>query len=283
MNNAEQLYYLRPVQWVKVVKSIGTLAIMAFQGKVQWLQRHTISKVIYSDRHCWPALETGAELSWSCFSIDVYCYCWKCSQAHVLLTTKSLRRIYIPFPHSSVSPLLFNDRVPKRSLGTWSPPHFPSNSQLPGRLTISSTSFPISPLNSLHLWPCLTVEALPLSTTPFHLNLSFLLAFSDNSLFWFSCLSAFSPHANFFSLCLSIKCWLTFWFSPWLLSAKLLQLCATLCDPVNWSPPGSSVHEILQARILECVAMPSFRGSSQPRGQTLVSYVPCIGSQVLYH
>ena len=50
MNNAEQLYYLRPVQWVKVVKSIGTLAIMVFQGKVQWLQRHTISKVICSDR-----------------------------------------------------------------------------------------------------------------------------------------------------------------------------------------------------------------------------------------
>lgn len=62
MNNAEQLYYLRPVQWVKVVKSIGTLAIMAFQGKVQWLRRHTISKVICSDRHCWPALETETEL-----------------------------------------------------------------------------------------------------------------------------------------------------------------------------------------------------------------------------
>ena len=182
MNNAEQLYYLRPVQWVKVVKSIGTLAIMAFQGKVQWLWRHTISKVICSDRHCWPELETGTELSWSCFSIDVYCYCWKCSQAHVLLTTKSLRRIYIPFPHSSVSLLQFNDKVPKWSLGTWSPPHFPSNSQLPGRLTISSSSFPISPLNSCHLWPCLTVEALPLSITPLHLNFSFLLAFSDNTL-----------------------------------------------------------------------------------------------------
>ena len=39
----------------------------------------------------------------------------------------------------------------------------------------------------------------------------------------------------------------------------------TLCDPMEWSPPGSSVHGILQARILEWVAIPSSRGSSQPR------------------
>ena len=35
------------------------------------------------------------------------------------------------------------------------------------------------------------------------------------------------------------------------------QSCPTLCDPMDGSPPGSSVHGILQARILECVAMPS--------------------------
>ena len=39
--------------------------------------------------------------------------------------------------------------------------------------------------------------------------------------------------------------------------AKSLQLCPTLCDPMDYSPPGSSVHGILQARILEWVAMPS--------------------------
>ena len=50
-----------------------------------------------------------------------------------------------------------------------------------------------------------------------------------------------------------------------------LQLCLTLCDPMDCSPPGSSVHGILQARILEWVAMPSSRGSSQPRDQTCVS------------
>ena len=39
--------------------------------------------------------------------------------------------------------------------------------------------------------------------------------------------------------------------------AKSLQLCLTLCDPVDYILPGSSVHGILQARILEWVAMPS--------------------------
>ena len=44
--------------------------------------------------------------------------------------------------------------------------------------------------------------------------------------------------------------------------AKSLQLCLTLCDLVDRGPPGSSVHGILQARILEWVAMRSSRGSS---------------------
>ena len=42
----------------------------------------------------------------------------------------------------------------------------------------------------------------------------------------------------------------------------------SLCSPMGCSPPGSSVHGILQARILEWVATPSSRGSSQPRDQT---------------
>jgi len=50
---------------------------------------------------------------------------------------------------------------------------------------------------------------------------------------------------------------------PWFpVYAKLLPSCLTLCDPMDCSPPGSSVHGILQARILEWVAMPSSRGSS---------------------
>ena len=51
----------------------------------------------------------------------------------------------------------------------------------------------------------------------------------------------------------------------WCVRAQLLQLCLTLCDPINCSWPGSSVHGILQARILEWVAIPFSRGSSWSR------------------
>ena len=53
--------------------------------------------------------------------------------------------------------------------------------------------------------------------------------------------------------------------------AQLLQLCPPLCDPMDCSPSGSSVHGILQASILEWVALPSSRGSSQPRDRTCIS------------
>ena len=67
------------------------------------------------------------------------------------------------------------------------------------------------------------------------------------------------------------------------LHAKSLQSCLTLCNPLDSSSPGSSVHGILQARILESVAMLSSRESSWPRDQTYVFYVFCIGRRVLYH
>ena len=51
------------------------------------------------------------------------------------------------------------------------------------------------------------------------------------------------------------------------------QLYLTLCDHMDHSPPGSSVHGILQARILECVALPFSRRSSQPRDGTQVSCI----------
>ena len=53
--------------------------------------------------------------------------------------------------------------------------------------------------------------------------------------------------------------------------------------PMDCSPPGSSIHGILQARILEWVAITSSRGSSQPRDQTHVPCISCIGRQILYH
>ena len=51
------------------------------------------------------------------------------------------------------------------------------------------------------------------------------------------------------------------------------QSCLTLCNPMDSSPPGSSVHGVLQARILEWVAIPFSRRSSQPRDGTQVSYI----------
>ena len=48
---------------------------------------------------------------------------------------------------------------------------------------------------------------------------------------------------------------------PLSVHVKSLQSCLTLCDPMDCSPPGSSVHGFLQATILEWVAMPSSRGS----------------------
>ena len=56
-----------------------------------------------------------------------------------------------------------------------------------------------------------------------------------------------------------------------ILHAKLLQSCLTLFDPMDCSPLGSSVPGILQARILEWVAMPSSRVSSQPKDQTCIT------------
>ena len=57
-------------------------------------------------------------------------------------------------------------------------------------------------------------------------------------------------------------------------------LCPTLCDPIDYSPPGFSVHGISQTRILEWVAISFSRRSSWPRDWTHVS---CTGSQILYH
>ena len=99
-------------------------------------------------------------------------------------------------------------------------------------------------------------------------------------------------HCDFFPPSLSevvLRCTGTLWrhklpyiFMCLILKRKVLvaQLCSTLCDPTDYSPPGSSVHGILQARILEWVAISFSKGSSQPGDQTQVSY---IGRRVLYH
>ena len=121
-----------------------------------------------------------------------------------------------------------------------------------------------------------------------------------NPQFWMSSLyGSYGPR----TLCVQQLC-ICMWFKTprlWknLIPPKMLQLtdcnhqcvcaclvaqsCLTLWDPMDCNPPGSSVRGILQARILEWIAMPSFRGSSWPKDWTLVSWVSCISWLILYH
>ena len=71
-------------------------------------------------------------------------------------------------------------------------------------------------------------------------------------------------------------------WAPYLCTCMHEQLCLTLCDPMDCSPPGSSVYGICQARILEWVAISFSRGSFQLRGRTYITCVPCISRYFLY-
>ena len=68
--------------------------------------------------------------------------------------------------------------------------------------------------------------------------------------------------------------------SEGLLLGKSLQSCPTLCNPMDCSLPGYYVYGILQAGILEWVALLFTRGSSQPRDRTCISHISCINTWV---
>ena len=74
-------------------------------------------------------------------------------------------------------------------------------------------------------------------------------------------------------LYLSTKSSFSYIVNPSAAAATLLQSCPTLCDPIDSSPPGSSVPGILQARTLEWGATSFSRGSSRPRDRTQVSRI----------
>ena len=88
-----------------------------------------------------------------------------------------------------------------------------------------------------------------------------------------------------FYLVCQILLYLEYWISEYFLLFFVLNLpllhyklsvtqsCLTLCDPRDRNLPGSSVHGILQARVLECFAIPSSRESSQPRDWTQVFFM----------
>ena len=70
-------------------------------------------------------------------------------------------------------------------------------------------------------------------------------------------------------------------FSHVYVHAQLLSYVWLSCNPMDYSPPGSYVHGFSQPRILEWIAICSFRGSSRSWDPT--HHVPCIGKQILYH
>ena len=64
---------------------------------------------------------------------------------------------------------------------------------------------------------------------------------------------------------------------------SVVKSCPTLCNSMDCSLPACSVQGIFQARILKWVAISFSRGSSQPKDQIWVSWVSCIGRQIIYH
>ena len=79
----------------------------------------------------------------------------------------------------------------------------------------------------------------------------------------------------------------SYFYSNYVHSCSVTQSCLlTLCDPMDFwlcSPPGSSVHGIFQARILEWVAISSSRGPSSPRDWSRMPCGSCMSRQILYH
>ena len=73
------------------------------------------------------------------------------------------------------------------------------------------------------------------------------------------------------------------WHTVALVCAKSLQSCLTLCDPMSCSLPGSSVHGILQARILSGLPWPLPGGPPPLRDQIYISHLSCICRRFLYH
>ena len=89
-----------------------------------------------------------------------------------------------------------------------------------------------------------------------------LLAISFHQLYYFSI-----PNANGTSKCLKSE-------------SEVAQSCPTVCNPMDYSPPGSSIHGIFKARMLEWVAISFSKGSSWPRDRSQVSRI--VADALLY-
>ena len=114
------------------------------------------------------------------------------------------------------------------------------------------------------LYPCIHKAMLECSRTP----ATYCLQGSHQCCFSLPDLTVFAP--------INISKWKIRPSVGTCMRAHLFQPCPSLCDPMDYSLPGSSVCGILQARIREWVAVPSSRGSSQPRDRT---HVFCIAGR----
>ena len=87
-------------------------------------------------------------------------------------------------------------------------------------------------------------------------------------------LNYISPCISFLLLHSKLHKWAV-WNNTHLLAVCVLiiQSCLTVCNPMDWSPPGSYVHGILQTKIMVWVAISSSRGSSQPKDWTSICHI----------
>ena len=118
-----------------------------------------------------------------------------------------------------------------------------------------------------------------------HISTGFLYSFYSLLAPLFGCFQLIFILTYWFFLFLGqVCCWISVLnslvYALYCVRAKSPPSCVTLCDLMDCSPLGSSVHGIHQARILEWVAMYSSRGSSRPRDHTWVSYLSCTGRRV---
>ena len=157
-------------------------------------------------------------------------------------------------------------------------PRFPSciTSLLSEALPSDKFSKGILPEQVSWLWILLVFLHLKMSS--FHLHSRRIFFTKNRILSWQSSPFSYWVHPGsfffkfsywFFSSRISI--WLICLLDQLHVCVLVAQSCPTLCDPMNYSPPGSSVHGILQARILERVAIPFSRGSSWPMDRTFIS------------
>ena len=103
------------------------------------------------------------------------------------------------------------------------------------------------------------------------------------SVFWASSICVFKKAVLEFIYCMWRLFKLFFFFIVYAFVCMLIQSRPTLCDPMDCSPSGSSVHRISQARILECANISFSRGSSWVRDWTWISCIFLIDRQILHH